>query len=188
MRKLILLWLTAFAAIVVSAQKKIMVQPGYGFINGKESNASQGSLDAYYRLKLFNIGLGAALDVHYLQSVPLYVATQKIIGKEKLRFVVYGNGGLNIPVPRDDQKIYDWRFFGTGAYKPGHYYDFGAGLAIMVTRTESLLLTCGFSGKGTRQVYTTGYGPAGRLPPGEEQKSTFSYNQQRIVVRLKLEL
>lgn len=149
-------------------------------VNG--SNAVSAALQTVngFQHKSFFAGIGAGLDYYLYRTVPVFADLRYEWGKNRNKFFVYADGGINFswaqdyfyvqPVIREGNR--------TNRFDNGLYADAGFGYAVMLKNKMAIILSAGYSHKGLKESYTYR-----DWRSGEWQTDVNTYRLNRIVLK-----
>jgi hypothetical protein len=108
----------------------------------------------------WTFGMGSGIDHYQFRSVPLFTSVKRYWKHTDRGLFFYGEGGINLPWPTDDQRYYrQGGFWGWGSiaqpssFDPGVWMDLGIGYGFKSKRGHGLFLRAGQSVKTLGQRY-----------------------------------
>ncbi len=101
-------------------------------------------------------GIGVGLDYYQYRTVPVFADLRYEIGKQRNKFFVYGNAGVNFEWAQD--YFYDepsiWNTNSTSQFENGFYNDAGIGLKAVFKNSNAFVLSLGYSRKTMKEIIT----------------------------------
>ncbi len=151
----------SFAWSFISAQNK---NTGYrfhsinnvGLLNGNNSvDASLQTINGFKNGSLF-AGIGVGFDYYLYRTVPVFVDLRYEFGKNKNKFFVYADGGINFEWVKADmyQPPSTWNNNRSNDFHNGLYTDAGFGYLVGKKNGGAFLLSLGHSVKTMKGTYT----------------------------------
>lgn len=161
--KYLLVLLLISISIISFAQTKTS---GYKFhsinslslLNGEnEVSAGLQSINGFQKSNWFG-GIGVGLDYYIHRTVPVFADLRYEFGKNRSKFFVYADAGVNFAWVEDyaynGPIIFDGPNIDLDKFQDGFYSDAGLGYAINFKKTGGLVLSLGHSRKTLRQDVT----------------------------------
>lgn len=127
------------------------------FLNGQnEVSAGLQSINGFQKGKWF-VGAGLGLDYYIQRSVPVFADLRYEFGKDKNKFFVYADGGINfswVEETYNDGPVFIWENPNSSKSYNGVYTDAGMGYLISMKKSGGLVLSIGHSHKTSREDVT----------------------------------
>ncbi len=146
----------SFAWSFISAQNK---NTGYrfhsinnvGLLNGSNSvDASLQTINGFKKGSLF-AGVGVGFDYYLYRTVPVFIDLRYEFGKNKNKFFVYADGGINFEWVKDYVNHWNNRSYD---FHNGLYTDAGFGYLVEKKNGNALVLSLGHSQKRLKETIT----------------------------------
>lgn len=143
------------------AQKKTQDYRFHSFnsvslVNGSNAvSAALQSVNGFQKKSLF-AGLGVGLDYYLYRTVPVFADLRYEFGKNKNKFFVYTDAGINFSWAQD--YFYSqpsiWNRNQSNDFHNGLYTDAGFGYIVGMKKGNGLILSLGHSHKGLKELIT----------------------------------
>lgn len=154
----ILLVVFVFGALTIQAQKKTLKIKYTSTNNFQTFIGSENTgigLETIHGIKLkqnWSVGVGAAMDIYQMVSVPIFVDIRKSFGNKSVIPFAYANAGLNINLHNAQYPKYQ-NELETYQFKNSYYSALGIGIKRKISSSAHFLFSFGISAKQFKYHY-----------------------------------
>jgi hypothetical protein len=187
MRLSILLFLLTIMFKISSAQQKSLAGSwqfhsinNLGLLEGQTGSSFQIQSVNGAQYKSWFAGIGLGLDYYRYRTIPLFVDFRKEFGRSSNKLFVYIDLGISFSWVTDQQKM---NYVTYDKFSNGFYSDLGLGYKINVGRSNSLLLSLGYSYKKITETYNLPFIYTG-FPEPEDQIQKINYSLNRLSIKM----
>jgi hypothetical protein len=179
LKKFILLSAIVCVSLATAAQRdsipisKILVKPSLqvlanaGIVSGKSGRDLQVQAIPGVQYSGWFAGIGGGLDYYFWRTVPLFVDVRKTFSNPHV--FLYGDAGWDLPWIKKSSNFFGYQ----QKFKAGLYYDVGAGWNFKIHKTNSLLLSAGYTEKKVNEIRLSNF-----------DKTKLLYELRRISIKV----
>lgn len=125
-----------------------------GLLEGQTGSAFQLQTINGARYKSWFAGIGLGLDYYRVRTIPVFIDIRKEFGKDRDKFFIYVDGGINFSWATDGEKS---GYLPNEQFHNGFYTDMGLGYKTPVGKKSALLISLGYTYKKTSESYILPY-------------------------------